>query len=52
MLRLGLRLSLRSGREALVRLIVTTVAVGFGVALLFCVLADYHAFQASNNRQC
>jgi hypothetical protein len=52
MLRLGLRLSLRSGREALVRLILTTVAVGFGVALLFCVLADYHAFQASNNRQC
>jgi hypothetical protein len=52
MFRLGLRLSLRSGREALIRLILTTAAVGVGAALLFCVLADYHAFQASNNRQC
>jgi hypothetical protein len=52
MLRFGLQLSLRSGREALIRLILTTVAVGVGAALLFCVLADYHAFQASNNRQC
>jgi hypothetical protein len=52
MLRLGLRLSLRSGREALIRLILTAVAVGIGAALLFCVLADYHAFQISNNRQC
>jgi hypothetical protein len=52
MIRLGLRLSLRSGREALIRLILTTVAVGIGAALLFCVLADYHAFQVSNNRQC
>jgi hypothetical protein len=52
MLRLGLRLSLRSGREALIRLILTTVAVGVGVALLLCVLADFHAFQVSNNRPC
>jgi hypothetical protein len=50
--RLGLRLSLRSGREALIRLVLTTVAVGVGVALLLCVLADYHAFHASNSRQC
>jgi hypothetical protein len=49
---LGLRLSLRSGREALIRLLLTALAVGIGAALLFCVLADYHAFQASNNRQC
>jgi hypothetical protein len=52
MFRLGLRLSLRSGREALIRLILTTVAVGVGAALLFCVLAEFNAFQASNNRQC
>jgi hypothetical protein len=52
MLRLGVRLSLRGGREALIRLILTTVAVGVGVALLLCVLADFHAFQVSNNRQC
>jgi hypothetical protein len=49
---LGLRLSLRSGREALIRLTLTALAVGIGAALLFCVLADYHAFQVSNNRQC
>jgi len=49
---LGLRLSLRSGREALIRLVLTALAVGIGAALLFCVLADYHAFQISNNRQC
>jgi hypothetical protein len=49
---LGLRLSLRSGREALIRLLLTALAVGIGAALLFCVLADYHAFQVSNNRQC
>ncbi len=52
MVRLGLRLSLRSGREALIRLVLTTLAVGVGAALLFCVLADYHAFQTSNNRRC
>jgi hypothetical protein len=52
MLRFGLQLSLRGGREALIRLILTAVAVGVGAALLFCVLADYHAFQASNNREC
>src|ERR1700683_3229804 len=52
MFRLGLRLSLRSGREAPIRPLFTTAAGGVGAALLFCVLADYHAFQASNNRQC
>jgi len=52
MLRLGLRLSLRGGREALVRLVLTTVAVAVGVAVLLCVLADFHAFQTSNNRPC
>jgi hypothetical protein len=52
MLRLGWRLSLRGGREALVRLVLTAVAVAVGVAVLLCVLADFHAFQASNNRPC
>lgn len=52
MFRLGLRLSLRGGREALVRLLLTTVAVAVGVAVLLCVLAEFHAFQASNNRPC
>jgi hypothetical protein len=52
MFRLGLRLSLHGGREALVRLVLTAVAVAVGVAVLLCVLADFHAFQVSNNRPC
>jgi hypothetical protein len=52
MFRLGLRLSLRGGREALIRLVLTAVAVAVGVALLLCVFADYHAFQLSNARPC
>jgi len=52
MLRLGLQLTLHSGREALVRLLVTTAAVAVGVALLLGVLAEYHAFQAESNTPC
>ena len=52
MLRLGLRLTLRSGREAFVRLAVTTAAVAVGVALLLGVLAEFHAFQAQSNQPC
>ena len=52
MLRLGLRLTLRSGREALVRLLVTSAAVAVGVALLLGVLAEFHAFQANANQPC
>ena len=52
MLRLGLRLTLRSGREALVRLVITAAAVAVGVALLLGVLAEFHAFQASASQAC
>ena len=52
MIRLGLRLALYSGREALTRLIVTTLAVAAGVALLLGVLAEFHAFQADSKRVC
>jgi hypothetical protein len=52
MLRLGLQLTLRSGREALVRLLVTGAAVAVGVALLLGVLAEFHAFQANANQPC
>jgi FtsX-like permease family protein len=52
MLRLGLRLTLRSGREALVRLAVTTAAVAVGVALLLGVLAEFHAFQTQSDQRC
>jgi hypothetical protein len=52
MIRLGLRLTLQSGREGLVRLVVTMAAVAVGVALLLGVLAEYHAFQANGNQPC
>jgi len=45
MFRLGLQLTLRSGREALVRLLITAAAVAVGVALLLGVLAEFHAYQ-------
>jgi hypothetical protein len=50
MYRLGLRLTLRSGREPFVRLLVTAAAVAVGVAIMLCVLADFHAFTTTNNR--
>jgi hypothetical protein len=50
--RLGLRLILHSGREALVRLAVTAVAVALGVAVLLGVLAEFHAFQRDSNLSC
>jgi len=40
MIRLGLQLTLHSGREALVRLLVTAAAVAVGVPLLLGVLAE------------
>ena len=52
MLRLGLRLTLRSGREGLVRLLITAAAVAVGVALLLGVLAEFHAFQANADQPC
>src|SRR5262249_3327868 len=51
-IRLGLRLTLRSGREAFARLAITTAAVAVGVALLLGVLAEFHAFQANASRPC
>jgi hypothetical protein len=52
MFRLGLRLTLRSGREAFVRLAITAAAIAVGVALLLGVLAEFHAFQANANQAC
>src|SRR5215472_4231213 len=52
MLRLGLRLTLYSGREGLVRLLITAAAVAVGVALLLGVLAEFHAFEANANQPC
>jgi len=50
MLRLGVHLSLRSGKEALIRLVLTAIAVMLGVTMLLSALASYHAFQATNNK--
>jgi hypothetical protein len=52
MVRLGLQLTLRTGREAIVRLVLTALAVAIGVAVLLAVLADYHAFEATSQRPC
>jgi hypothetical protein len=50
MVGLALRLTLHSGREALIRLIVTAAAVALGVAIMLAVLADFHAFQVTGAR--
>jgi hypothetical protein len=49
MYRLGLQLTLRSGREPFVRLLITAAAVAIGVAIMLCVLADFHAFRVTSN---
>lgn len=50
MYRLGLQLILKGGSEALVRLLVTTVAVAIGVVILLGVFADFHAFVKTSDR--
>jgi hypothetical protein len=52
MFRLGLRLSLRAGREALIRLVLIASAVAVGVAVLLCVVADFHAYTTTTSRTC
>ncbi|MEU7692932.1 FtsX-like permease family protein [Microbispora hainanensis] len=52
MIRLGLRLSLSSGREAVARLALVVVGVAAGVAVLLSTLSLFNAFQATNGRPC
>jgi len=52
MFQLSLRLTLHSGREALVRLLVTATAVAVGVALLLSVLGELHAFESNAYKTC
>jgi hypothetical protein len=52
MLRLGLRLSLRGGRETHIRLALIAAAVAVGVTVLLTIMAGLHAFQATNDRPC
>ena len=50
MIRLGLRLSLYGGREALVRVFVTAAAVALGVGLLLAALAGGNGLNAQTDR--
>ncbi len=50
MIRLGLRLTLGSGREALLRVLVTAAAVALGVGLLLAALAGINALHAQSDR--
>ena len=50
MIRLGLRLAVSGGREALVRLVIVAIAVGLGVGLLLAAVAAVNAVNAQNDR--
>ena len=50
MIRLGLRLSLNGGKEAMVRVIVTAAAVALGVGLLLAALAGGNGLNAQTDR--
>jgi hypothetical protein len=50
MIRLGLRLTLNGGKESLVRLVVTALAVSLGVGLLLVTLAGINALNSQNTR--
>ncbi|MEV4456235.1 FtsX-like permease family protein, partial [Microbispora sp. NPDC049633] len=52
MIRLGLRLSLSSGREAAARLGLIVAGVAAGVAVLLSTLSLFNAFQATGDRPC
>ena len=50
MIRLGLRLAVNGGREAVVRLIILAAAVGLGVGLLLTVISAVNAVSVQNDR--
>ena len=50
MIRLGLRLTLQSGREPLLRVLVTAAAVALGVGLLLAALAGVNGLHAQTGR--
>jgi len=49
-IRFGLRLTLRGGREAVTRLVLIATAVAIGVGLLLCTLAGINAVNTQNAR--
>ncbi len=50
MIRLGLRLAVTGGRQAVVRLIIVAIAAGIGVGLLLTVVAAVNAVNTQNDR--
>ncbi len=52
MWRLGLRLAVRGGREALVRLMVTALAITIGTTLLLGALAAFHGYKVASYKPC
>ena len=50
MIRLGLRVTLSGGRDAMLRVLVTTAAVALGVGLLLIALAGMNGLQAQTQR--
>ena len=52
MIRMGMRLTLRGGRESAVRLVVTSLAVAVGVAVMLGVFSLFNAYQSTTNRHC
>lgn len=52
MYRLGMRLTLRGGREAGTRLVLTALAVLVGVTIMLGVLSLFNAYQSTTSRQC
>jgi hypothetical protein len=49
-IRLGLRLAVSGGREAVTRLVIVAIAVGIGVGLLLTAVAAVNAVNAQNDR--
>jgi hypothetical protein len=49
-IRLGLRLAVSGGREAVTRLVIVAIAVGLGVGLLLTAIAAVNAVNAQNDR--
>ena len=52
MIRMGMRLTLRGGREAVIRLVVTALAVAVGVAVMLGVFSLFNAYQSTTARHC
>ena len=50
MIRLGLRLAVSGGREAITRLVIVAIAVGIGVGLLLAAVSAVNAVNAQNDR--